>query len=80
MKQYEPCIQNNNNNNNNNNNKLKRIKKENNKRKRGGSGERDRVERERAFDFFFLLSLFSKIYGNWTVGFRLSKRQILSTH
>ena len=37
-------------------------------------------EREREEIFFFFSSLFFfKIYGNWTVGFRRSKRQIWST-
>ena len=36
--------------------------------------DRESVKRER-FLFLFFLSLLSKIYGNWTVGFRQSKRQ-----
>ena len=65
MKQYEPYIQNN----NDNNKRLKKKKKEKWQRREGV-----RVERERFF-LFFLSSLLSKIYGNWTVGFRRSRRQ-----
>ena len=38
-----------------------------------------RIEREKSI-FFFLSLLLSRIYENWTVGFRQSKRQNRSTH
>ena len=41
-------------------------------------GEKKSVKREKIF--FFFSSLISKIYGNWTLGFRRSKMQSRSTH
>ena len=64
MRQYEPCIQ------------IIIIiiikdKNENKKEKSKGDGRGRAFERE---IFFFLSSFLSKIYGNRTVGFRLSRR------
>ena len=42
-------------------------------------GEEREREREREREIFFL-SLISKIYENWTVGFRRNKRQSSCTH
>ena len=71
MMQCEPYIQ---------------IKKKKDKKKKGcqkekktgGVSVKEKRERERKKENIFLL--FSKIYGNWTVGFRQSKRQSWSTH
>ena len=45
----------------------------------GSGGGIARGERERE-NFFFFSSLLSKIYKNWTISFRRSKRQSRSTH
>ena len=60
---------------------LKKIKKNKKiKIKREGNGERGRNrererERKQFFLFIFLLSLFSLIYGNQTVGIRRGKNE-----
>ena len=65
MAQCESCIQ-------------KKKKKNKNKRKiKKGEKAFSKSEREKKKIFF---SLLSNIYGNWTVGFRRSKRQSRSTH
>ena len=70
MAQCESCIQ---------------IKKKDKKKKgcqkekkTGGVSVKEKRERERKKENIFLL--FSKIYRNWTIGFRQSKRQSRSTH
>ena len=67
--------------------KIKKMRKKNEKRtkkivKKGmrGTDERELEREEREKEMFFFLSLLSKIYGNRTVGFCQSKRQIWSTH
>ena len=67
MKQYEPYIQNDNNNNNNIIIILKWKKKINQKGAKMASGGESVGERD--LFYFFLSFLFSKIYGNRTVGF-----------
>ena len=55
-----------------------------NKKQKKSKRERESVrerKRERYFYFFFFLfASFSKIYGNWTIGFHRSKRQSRSKH
>ena len=49
------------------------------KKKKNGDGESEGRKRERENSFFFL-SILSKIYENWIVGFCLSKRQSRSMY
>ena len=59
--------------NNINKNNKKKIKGKRKVRRKGREGEREK--REKNFCVFFLSSLLSKVYENWTVGFCWSKRQ-----
>ena len=75
MRQYESCIQ------------IiiirikKRIKTKKKKKVKRGEWVRACREREKKIFFFLFLSLLlPKIYGNWIISFRRSKRKSSSTH